>query len=314
MAFIFTNANNEIDAGTLDILNGIFDIYLVTAAPSITNTEVSNLILVSGSSAISLVNNFTSTIWNFQSLIIPTYTYNIAPIGFVISKRTGLLSSSSDKLIYYSEFNNSIGQNITYSTGLYRINITFTSAGIINFNSTNEYFSGVYINTETIPKGLIYLLGTNNNTVTFTNPSTEKFNGRYLDSTGTGITGVGTTDRISTNSSGTGVRRIAWQFPNRTIQVGSFGWLSNLASANPCYLYGSNNLPTFTDVDISNTTYWTLLATNTNITGSNTWNFLNTTNKTYWKYLKWECLTDSFLAHEIEFYNSAILSTSTNLV
>jgi hypothetical protein len=312
MSFIFSTANNEIDSGALDVLNGNFDLYLLTTTPDINNTVVSDLSAVSGMSPIPLVNNFTSTIWSFQTVTTPVYTYTTAPIGYVITKRTGATAANTDRVIYFSPLLNSLGQLIYYSTGNYRIVINFDVEGIINFTTTNEYFSGAYVNTETIPKGVSYLLGSNNNTTIFTNPSPSKITGRYQNTSTTGTIGNEFFDRISTNATSS-YKRVVFSFPGRRIRLGTFAWLSNIASADMCYIYGNNDMGALTDPNIS-TANWTLLSSNSSITGSNTWNFLNTINNNYWTYLKWECISDSFNAHEIEFYNSSIISSSLNLV
>jgi hypothetical protein len=310
MAFIFDLANNEIQSGTLDILNGQFDISFVTVPPIPSNIVISNLTLSSLPST-PLVNNSTSNIWSYQNIILPLNSYSVAPIGFVISKRSSANFDSNNRVIYYSEFTNSIGQPITYTPGLYRINVNFNSSGLINFNATNEYFSGAYAATEPVPKGLIYLLGTNNNTVAFVNPDPTKFVSRYLFGGGTGQSGTGNTDRNAANFGGTPIRRLTFSFINRRVRLGQLGFILGSASSIPITLSATNDITVFNETNIAAATWTTLSTLATRVVG---WNFMNSTDLNYWQYFKIELGSDNFDPSEIEFYNSSILSSTLNLV
>ena len=307
MAFIFTLANTEIQSGTLDLLNGQFDLYIVTAAPSLNNTTVSNLTL-SNSNVVLLTNAFTSTIWSFSDIVLPLITYSVAPVGFVISKRSTSTSQTTDRVVYYSEFINSLGQIITYTTGLFRINITFKLTGLIAFNATNEYFSGPYINNETIPKGLIYLLGSDNNTVTFTNPSPSKVSiiGNATGSNG----GLSITDRIIATDNTAYDGTIAFDFGTRLIRVGVLGIrYNNYVTQGTLWATNSDNI-SFTQAGISNNIDWTQIGT-TPGAASNVWEFTTSNNSNYWRYVK---INGNLNIMDIEFYNSSILSSTVNLV
>lgn len=315
MPFFFNAANLDIYSGTLDLTSGLYDIHLVDTIPSVNNITVSDLSLIPSTQPILLTNIFSGTIWNFQSLVFPVTIYNTQPIGFVISKRTEATYSNTNQVIYFSRLLNSSGATINIGVGAYKINLNFGVAGLLTFsevNTVNIYSSGAYIDVP-IPKGLIYMLGTDNNTREFTNPFPTKFNGTYLNDIDSGILYPNYTDR-SSNIAPNPVKQVLFEFPERTIRVGTFGWLSNLATAVPCYLYGSNTINGLVDTNINNPSFWTLLASNSIITGSNTWNFMISSNTDYWKFLKWESNTDSFDAKELEFFNSSIKSITINLV
>lgn len=319
MGFIFNTANTNINNGSLDILNGQFYIYIVTSTPNQTFNTVSELTLATNSIPTLLTNNSTTTIWNFNNIILPLTSYPIAPMGFVISKRIGSVISNTDPVIYYSEFTNSIGQTINYTTGLYRINIEFNSNGLIYFDVTNEYFAGAYVNNEAVPKGMIYLLGTNNNTTTYTNPGNSgKVICRFKFGTTTGVSGTSDLDRIATNFGGTNISRKTFDFgATRKIRMGTFAFYTNQTNTNPVSIYGSNSLTSFTDSEIDIDGYWTLLGTLNTLTANN-WMFINNTsgNNSYWRWIKLETNNKASTVDwgEMELYNCSIITSSVNLV
>lgn len=309
MAFIFDLANNEIQSGTLDILNGQFDISFVTAPPVPSNTIISNLTLSSLAPA-PLVNNSTSSIWSYQNIILPLNSYSVVPIGFVISKRSSASFDNSNRVIYYSEFTNSIGQPITYTPGLYRINVNFNSSGLINFNATNEYFSGPYINNEPTPKGLLYLLGSSNNTVAFTNPAPTKVN--ILGSV-SGIASRNIIDRNIVSDNGQYDSHIGLDFLTRKVRIGTLGIILNNLR-NGLTLWGSNNdtgALSFTQAGIANDINWVQIGSLPTLASG--WNLVNSNSSVYWRYIRLS-ISAGLNPFEIEFYNSSILSTNLNLV
>lgn len=311
MAFVFTLAETETQVGALDILSGQFDLSIVTTTPSISNTTVSNLTL-SNVAPYLLTNNSSTTTWSFQDFVLPLNSYSVAPIGFVISKRSSTNFATTDRVIYYSEFTNSLDQVVVYLPGLYRINVSFKSTGLINFNSTNEYISGDYINNEAYPKGLIYLMGSNNNVTTYTNPTPNKITNRFRTNGGV-TTGPITlsTDRIIGTAT-TCARLLLNVLLDRKIRVGKFGWNASITATAPFSLYGSNTITAINDASVDVTTNWTLLGSISNCVFG--WNFITVTNSTYWSYFKLESNSDSINIIEIEFYSSSILSSTLNIV
>ena len=305
MSFIFNSANANIINGSLNIFNGLFDLYLVTTVPTISSTKVSDLSLIASSIPILLDNNFTYTIWNFNDTTLPNFTYSVSPIGFVISKRFGINSSNTDLIIYYSELTNSLGQIITYNTGSYRVNINFVTAGLISFDSIYEYFSGAYINSEQVPKGLIYLLGTNNNNTAFSNPNPSKF----ISTASISGTTANLTDRNLGSDNGTYDYHIAFNFLDKKIRVGVAGISINNVR-DSIELWGSNSINLdFTPSGISNNSNWTQIGSIPNMNGG--WNFIQSNSSVYWKYIKF--FGNSQLnPFEIEFYSSSILSKTLN--
>lgn len=313
MSFIFNSANNNIIAGSLDLFNGTFNLYVVKNIPVSTSNTVSNLSLFSNISPIELTNNFTTNSWSFLSTVIPLYTYNTQPVGFVISKQLSTNPSASDPIIYFSEFTNSLGQIIIYSTGFYRIIVNFSTTGVISFSNTNEYFSGTFINSEATPKGVIYLLGSNNNTAPFINPTPLKLNTYFRNSAGT-TSAFGSLAFTNRNNATSSLSKwVMVDCLNKKIKVKTAGVFLGTSSAGTLTLFGSNTLSAFDLANLTDATKWTSLGSIVAPTASS-WNFINCTDLNYYQYLKYEMVSGADIQiNQIEFYSSSILSSSLNL-
>jgi hypothetical protein len=313
--FIFNWADAAIDAATLDLSTGTYYAHLVTSTPLLTDTTVANLVLpTSAGYAGKLLTNmvYTTQKWSFDNFSFPRYTFaTLPPIGMVICKRVGASFASTDPVICYSDFVNSLAQVILGQVGIYVVSEEFTASGAISFAYRYQYSSGSYINGANggVPFGLIYLLGTANNTTSFSNPSPTK-----LPSLGSsGSVQALITDRSisgSANSADT-----AWDFGNKSVRVGNFGYTHNQSLSTPVVIYGSNNLPSWSSTEIINNANWTQLATvapsvNTTIG----WHIIPVSSSTYWRYLRFSAGSSGIGLNEIELYNSSIISPTQNLI
>uniref|UniRef100_UPI00286C1D5A hypothetical protein n=1 Tax=Chamaesiphon sp. VAR_48_metabat_135_sub TaxID=2964699 RepID=UPI00286C1D5A len=176
--FIFNWANAALANATLNLSTGDYYAHLVTTVPALGHSTVANLVLpaVSGYTSTPLTGlNYNTTRWTFNSFDFPKYAFVSAPTGVVICKRNGASPANTDGIICYSDFNNSIGQTINLAIGAYVVNLQFTANGAINFSYRNRYQSGAFNSANTpIDNGIFYLLGTNNNTTAWNNPSQSK--------------------------------------------------------------------------------------------------------------------------------------------
>ena len=106
-------------------------------------------------------------------------------------------------------------------------------------------------------------------------------------------------------------QRYAFDFgANIPVRVTQFGFKHRDAITKTIELWGSNVLPTWTAPDIDS--FWTALGSTVNPIAD--WNFINTTNTSFWRYLKIKTSDSSstMSLHEIELYNSSILSPTEN--
>jgi hypothetical protein len=313
--FIFDWADVAITAATLDLSAGDYYAHLVTTQPSPTSTTVANLVLPTsaGYAGYQLTNMvYTTQKWSFDNFSFPRYIFaTLPPIGMVICKRVGASFASTDPVICYSDFVNSIGQVISGQVGVYVVAEQFMISGAISFAYRYQYSSGSYINGANagVPFGLLYLLGTANNTTTFTNPGSSKM---------VVLTSGGGQEPLLFNrdiSYSTGSTKVALDFGSRSIKVGGFGYLVSTPSLEPVTIYGSNSLPNWSVAEVISDTNWTPIATTTSATNNSSgWKLAISNSTTFWRYLKWGQPANNMTIAEMELYNSVILSPDQNLI
>lgn len=301
--FIFNWADAALAATTLDLSTGTYYAHLVVSAPSISSTTVANLALVSVSGYAPVILTGLSqntTRWTFDSFNFPKYLFATSPTGVVICQRAGASPASTDQVICYSDLSNTLGQPIILQVGTYIVNLVFGPNGAINYSYRYLYSSGAYnASAGAFPPGLIYLIGTKNNTQTYVNPFTVITSPNGIDLFNRAVTNIGT-------------QRIALDFGVNRIRVGAFGVnYTSPGGTTPTEVWGTNSLATFTNTDIDNNTQWTSLGTSpSHVMG---WNFFNVTNLTFFRYLKWTRPSSGINnVSEIEFYNSAALSPTVS--
>jgi hypothetical protein len=308
--FIFNAAAAALTAATLDLSTGNYYAHLVTTTPQLTDSTVANLVLPTISGYVPTVLtglNDNGQRWTFDNFTFPRYVFAATPpVGVVICKRLGASPAASDQVICYSDFLNSIGQVILTPVGAYLIGLSFGANGAISRALRYQYSSGSYAVGNTVPHGLFYLLGTENNTRGFSNPAPSKVLVKTNYGDGDAV--------IDGTLFGTNyvAPDYAFDFGSKTAKVGTLGYFCNTGSLGAVNIYGSNILPSWTVTEIINNLNWTLLAANSSPTiDTNNWGFTTSSNSSYWRYLKF-----SFQAGgvgELELYNSSILSPTQNL-
>jgi hypothetical protein len=309
--FIFTAANTS--AGNLS--TGTFYAHCVTTLPVISNTTVANLVISNAVGYVPLVLiglSYNSTRWTFADISFPSYNFTVAPIGIVICKQLGGSPATTDPVICYSDFTNALAQVITTGTGTYVVSLLFSNTlGAINFVDRYRYSSGAYVNTESVPPGSIYLLGSNNNTVGFTNPAGSKINVNRRNSSNIFEAISYPTDRDAlTNQS---AKIIAIDFINYRLQIGVVGLRTANFASSSVSVYGSNSIAVLNDTTTLDPSFWTLLGSFSSVL-PNTINLVTVNNSTYWQHIKLEQTTNgTFASTEIEFYSSSMSSLNINL-
>ena len=304
-SFLFSPANSE------DLSTGTYYIHLVTSTP---NTTATTVVDINTSDAINyqpkLLTGLTynQTKWTFSDTSFPTYTYNTIVTGVVIAKRLSNNFYPSDPILYYADIQNVLFQPVSLTTGKYTISIKFPIDGVIAFSQYYQYSGGAYINNEVVPKGLMYLLGTRNNTQSFVSP----LNNSIL----TNNTNVDLFNRSIDFLNTEGITPICYEFGSRRIRLSTIGLFhrgdaGDLSPTTTYTVYGSNTVPDLTTLNINNPIFWTLIGTSNNMVAG--WNFINCTNTTFWKTLKFVS-SNRKLLQEIEFYNSTMYSTDENLM
>jgi hypothetical protein len=324
--FIFNAAAAALTAATLDLSTGNYYAHLVTTTPQLTDSTVANLVLPTISGYVPTVLtglNDNGQRWTFDNFTFPRYVFAATPpVGVVICKRSGASPAASDQVICYSDFLNSIGQVILSPVGAYLISLSFGASGAIDRTYRYQYSSGAYVAGANagFPPGLIYLLGTDNNTIGFSNPVPAKI--AAISSDGANYQDT-RTNRNASSPSFCGYQ--AFDFGAKTVRVGELRYLlfddnggtaGSIANNPIVTISGSNYLTNFDQANILNNSNWTVLATvsaNINTTGAGQWIPANSTNNTNWRYIKWQSSSPVVLM-EIELYNSSILSPSQNLV
>jgi hypothetical protein len=313
--FIFNWAAAALAVATLNLSTGNYYAHLVTTIPVVSDSTVADLVIpsISGYVPTPLTGlSYNTTRWTFDSFNFPNYAFVGAPKGVVICKRSGASPASTDGIICYSDFNNAIGQLILLSPGTYVVNLQFTAAGAINFSYRNQYISGTYNNTEPIPKGLIYLIGTQNNNLAFSDPNPTKFKiNQTFDGTLTNrIVGVNNSEFITTKSA-------AFDFITAQVKPGKIGILNEYAVSQPVTIKvrAANNIGDDFTNNWNNLSYYTQIGDLSIADWPSGWRLIPCLTTNFWRYIHIEISTNPstiFNIQELEFYESAGLSVTPN--
>lgn len=300
-------------ADTQDLSTGVFYAHIVSTEPSLSATNVSQINITDaiGYVPYTLTGLIFNTIkWTFDNFTYPAYNYVTSPYGVVVCKQLGSTPVSTDPVIYYTSLDNAINQTVIFPTGKYTLNVSFPVDGIIVYRQYYNYNSGPYVNTEAIPKGLMFLLGTRNNTQSYLDPVNNSIlgGGAFLDGdiNFLGRNAESTTAGVNTTS------LFAYNFGSRRIRVGTMGFLNSVTRAVQWTVSGSNSAPDISATNLNFSSYWTTLCTTSSLTTG--WNFATSSDPTYWKYLRFTANIANRDLQEIEFYNSSMYSTDENLM
>jgi hypothetical protein len=305
-SFLFSPANSE------DLSTGTYYLHLVNSVPNPAHTTANQLTIsdaIGYAPAILTGLVYNTLRWTFNDFSFPAYTFNTIPVGVVICKRLSSNIAPSDPVLYYSDLSNVLLQPIVLTTGKYTIGIKFPSSGVIIFSQYYQYDSGAYVNNETLPKGLMWMLGTRNNTQTFLNP----LNNSYLVyNDGAAGTNSYFTSRTINNDVSNGNTVVAINFGSRRIRVGTFGIYANASRTVTYTIWGSNTCPDLTPSSVNNSAFWTQIGNNTNLVSG--WNFTTSNSNIFWKFFKIVYSVSTAAVDEFEFFNSSMYSTDENLM
>lgn len=292
-----------------NLATGTFYAHLVTTVPATNNTLVSDLVLSTASGYVPVVLtgvSLSATRWTANNITFPVYNFTTPVVGVVICKQVGGVPATTDPILAYSDLSNSLSQTISSGTGNVNILVEITSNGFVSYTDNYIYASGANPNDVPIPYGLVYMLGTSNNTLSYTNPITSA---KIISNHEAGSNSNGF-DR-SLISPSTLRQYYTFDFTRFTVKVVDFN-IYSMSNTGNVSLYGSNSASAWNTAFISNTG-WTSIATSTGLTAS-AWTTLTSSNTTYWKYLKLGSNAADIGLQEIELYNSFILSPTANLV
>ena len=294
---------------TANLATGTFYAHLVTVIPNITNTLVSDLVLTTavGYQPVLLAGvTITASKWSADNITFPIYTFSSAVVGVVICKQSGGVPAATDLILAYSDLSNSLSQSVNSGTGSVNLFVDINTTGIVTYTNNYIYSSGDNSLDESVPKGLIYMLGSNNNTGSYVNPITSA---KIISSTEAGSSSSGF-DR-SLVSPSTLRQNYGFDFTRFTVSVGKLAVYA-MSTSGTVILWGTNS-PSAWNTAYSSNTGWTALTTPTPLVG-NAFTTLASTNTNYWKYLRLSSNTSDISLQEIEFYNSFILSPTANMI
>ena len=294
---------------TTNLATGVFYAHLITTTPNIANTLVSDLVLCSvpGYVPVLLTGvSLTPTRWSANNITFPIYNFTTPIVGVVICKQVGGTPANTDPILSYSDLANSLSQNVTSGTGNVNLFVDVATNGMVTYTDNYIYSSGANALDLAVPYGLIYMLGTNNNTGSYLNPLTST---KIISSTEAGSSSVGF-DRSLVST--TNLRQnYGFDLTKFTIKVGDMAIYTMTTSTN-VILWGTNS-PSAWNTAYTSSTGWTALTTATPLI-ANQYTTITSTSTSYWKYLRLSSNNSDISLQEIEFYNSFILSPTANMV
>jgi hypothetical protein len=218
-------------------------------------------------------------------------------------------------IICYSDFNNAVGQVVSFTVGSFEVSLGFGALGAINFQYRYQYSSGAFQNTEAFPKGLIFLIGSENNTQSFSNPVPSKIKERVVGAPGTGSL-LNRTEDVLINSST--VRLYGYDFLNLLIRPNTLKIYHNIFSGafipDASYsLYASNNNQ-INDFNWQDLNFYQLISPT--ITSTSQTAEILVSDLSFWRFLLLRVVPASNTTYvsEIEFYSSSALTPSINFV
>ena len=318
-SFTFNQAPlNALDSGT-------FCIFPVSSRPSQTAVVSSDVNSISGFIPVILTGrNLTSTGWFFNPFEFPAFTYTTDTVGYVISKLVGSSPSPGDRLVLYSGYGNSLGEDITLPPNSFANRFPIDPVrGLLeridNFLYTSTAAASPAAAPGVFPNGLVYLAGTNNNTIAFANPMAPAVPGNsrmYAWRNTDGSTHSGLYDRTLGNEGATD--HIVDMRLNK-IRPGTVVMRTNSAATN-VVISGSNTIEPLSitagtaNAIAGNNNLWTPISTPANL-ASGVWNSIQCTDsQTFWSYLRISSNNAANWLSGIEYMASSYQSRTQNMV
>ena len=331
--FTFNEAVNEYVAGTWNPATSTHYLHLVLSLPNIAATTVSQLSLPTSSEYFPAPvsgTSFVNSVLNFNPVLFERYQGTEEVIGAVLVRQLGGSPAPTDRLLTYSRLRNAANAPLSFiPSSSERIRVEFPN-GAVQFQNVFAYASGSWTGVWPLNDGILFLLGTENNTlpysgsrvITQSNTGTPKILG-IAD----GIVG-GSSGSISFNNLDRGspahlgicgltpANSLVLDFRSRRIRIGRFRWAAHsLASPAMLRLDGTNELPIFNPANAELDSNWTQLINvpSTSYAG-NIWYEMIVNSTQYYRYIRLKMVSGSNITiSEIDFFNSSILSSTANL-
>jgi hypothetical protein len=315
--YLLTTANNEITAGTLNLGTGVFYAHAVESAPALSAQTVADLAISSAGGyapvlLTGVVNDSAS--WRCNDIQFPLLSWATAPVGTVICKQAGASPASTDRAILYWSWQNSGGQDIPPQIGSYAPTFDQPGTGIvlIQYDSRYQYASGSYVANADggFPKGLIWLIGSENNTAAggYTNPDGVKI---------TSYSGANLFDR-STALVTSAIAHVVDFSPlssNKTeiIKIGKVGMLGGTVTLNDIQISVAQSLPSISVGAFQDDNNWTTIGSGTS--AGAVWSLIDcSANGQRWRFLRIKRASNgSFQFRELELYESTIYWPNVNI-
>jgi hypothetical protein len=261
MTFTFNSA----PLSTLNSAN-TFYAQMVTTTPSISLTTAADISASSVSTVYVLTGtSYTAGILDFPDQTIPTKTYTSAHVGYVLLRRDGASPASTDPLICYVPHTNSFGSEITLPAETYAMPITFQAGGLLAVVDGYQYSMGNYVNNGAayFNNGIVQLIGTENNTLSYTNPHSRTPKNIEVLAHGGG-SGAALFDRNASVAIDPGKPSLMFRFRNngdmRFNSGGLVAFTSSSIPSNSIRLWGSNSLAQgWTQAALTDNSNWTEL-------------------------------------------------------
>lgn len=314
-SYLLTQASNEITAGTLNLGTGIFYAHIVEAAPALSAQTVADLSLASGGGyapvlLTGVINDSAS--WRCNDFQFPLLSWAVAPVGTVICKRAGASPASTDRAILYFSWQNSNQQDLPPQVGGYAPTFEQPGTGVvlIQNDSRYQYASGAYVANANggFPNGLIWMIGSDNNTASYTNPDGIKitsYSGPNLFDRSTAIVTSAISHVVDFSPISANKAQI--------VKVGKIGMLAGLSTLNDIQISVAQSLPSATTAAFNDDANWTTIGSGTSTGG--VWSLIDcSANGQLWRWLRIKrASAGSFQFRELELYESTIYWPNINI-
>jgi len=297
-AFVFNTAPTDFSTGEYYVLP-------VETTPSPGSTIRSQLVVPPGFPSHFLTGRVLTpgVRVTFADTTVPSFAYGNSTVGLVILRQVFVGDSSTDALVSFTPFTNSLGQEFAAPPGVFAIPIAFGVDGAIKLLDVFLYSSSGYVSgaNPPVPFGLFYMWGTKNNTQNYVNPVAAK-NFLCVQGSATGATAELTNRNLPfalTNGNK------VFDFGINRVRVGVVGIYNTPGSTAPTEVYGSNSFADITNDSVTLDAGWVFLGTNGS-GASGAWTLITSLDQvTYWRFLK---LKNASGVNEAELYSSTVMT------
>lgn len=312
-SFVFTQARSNILSGALDLsVPANYYLVLVTTAPTANANTVADLVVSDATGyqpQLLLGQNFSANVLSFDDATFESMSATTPIVGAALCKRAGGSFSGTDQAICFSQLSSGGGSVVQATPNAEKIKIQFDLQGILSISDLYGYSAGAYSGAFPDTSGVIYLLGSNNGTVAFSNPAPNKIS--VITQSGA-VNGANLFDR-DVSAPAVNDRRIAIDFHgdgSRKIKVKpTKGFCRCVGATNAYQVFGSNTLPSFSPSFLdSGNGYWTSLGDVLN----NAVSTLSAT--THYRWFFFYSPYNGDVLGNVEFYEADVISDAYNFV